>query len=272
MESDGPFVEPADFYPGVSLDEIRRAAPAGPDGRISDDGKLVFAVQSFLLQRPGLNILIDLGTGNDKERPKQPWWHHQALPFLQTLESLGVKPGDVSYDLLTHLHEDHVGFATTLRGGQWEPTFPNARYVVSKIDWDYFTQLSGDNRHPSIDDSVLPLEGRGVIDWGAPGEAVAGIRMHLSSAHSPGLLLFELPDQNVWFVGDLFHHPAQISRPGWKSSNYDVHPDLVGVEREKYFARFAESGAIVYAAHAGYPYRIVQAAGGGFTGSIDRAP
>src|SRR5512138_1261038 len=76
VESEGPFVDPAVFYAGIGLDEVRKACPPGEAGRIAEDGQLVFATQLFLLQRPGLNVLIDMGSGNDKERPEQPWWHH----------------------------------------------------------------------------------------------------------------------------------------------------------------------------------------------------
>ncbi len=272
VESEGPFVDPAEFYSGISLDEIRKACPPGEAGRIADDGKLVFATQMFLVQQPGLNVLIDLGTGNDKDRPAQPWIHRQKLPLVETLAQLGVKVEDVDYVFLTHLHEDHVGFATTLKDGRWVPTFPRARYVMSKIDWEHFTGLPKASRHPSIDDSLLPLADAGVVDFVRPGEERAGFRVHGSPAHTPGLLLFEVKGENVWLVGDLFHHPAQVARPEWKSANYDFDPDLVTIERKKYFAYFAGTDAVLYATHLGQPYQVTQVGQSGFAARMALTP
>ncbi len=264
VESDGPFVDPAVFYAGIGLDEVRKACPPGAAGHIADDGKLVFATQIFLVQRPGLNVLIDMGSGNDKERPEQPWWHHQKLA------SLGLTPDDVHFVFFTHLHDDHVGFATTLRNGRWVPAFPKARYVASKIDWDYFASLPKATRHPSFDDSVLPLANAGVLDLVRDGERRAGLRAHLSPAHTPGLVLYELEGTNVWFVGDLLHHPAQFVRPEWKSASYDFDPAAVGAERRKQYGRLADANAVLYAAHIGQPYRVLREGESGFTGRICR--
>ena len=40
--------------------------------------------------------------------------------------------------MCTHLHSDHVGWNTRLDNGRWMPTFPNARYVFSKLDYEYY--------------------------------------------------------------------------------------------------------------------------------------
>ncbi len=272
LESEGPFVDPAQLYAGIALDEVRKACPPGKAGRITDDGRLIFATQIFLAQKPGLNVLIDMGTGNDKERPAQPWMHLQKLPLLETLAALGTKPEDVGYVFLTHLHEDHVGFATTLRDGRWVPTFPKARYVVSKADWEHFTGQPKATRHPSVDDSVLPLAEAGVVDFVRPGDTRAGFRIHGTPAHTPGSLLYEIAGEDVWFVGDLLHHPAQFARPEWKSGDFDFDPVLVGIERRKHFTFFASRDAILYATHIGDPYQVALTGKADLTARIWPAP
>ena len=96
--------------------EVRRACPPGRAGPISDDGMLVFANQIILVQGPGGTLLVDMGSGNDKQRPDEPWM-------------------------------DHVGLATTLVNGRWVPTFPRARYLASQADRDYFSSLPVAARH-----------------------------------------------------------------------------------------------------------------------------
>jgi glyoxylase-like metal-dependent hydrolase (beta-lactamase superfamily II) len=46
--------------------------------------------------------------------------------------------------MCTHLHHDHVGWNTRQKDGKWVPTFPNARYVFSKPDVDYFSKVDAD--------------------------------------------------------------------------------------------------------------------------------
>ena len=86
-----------------------------------------------------------------------------------------------------------------------------------------------------------------ILEWEGP---------FVDPAHTPGSLLFDLAGEDVWFVGDLFHHPAQIARPEWKSASFDVDPGLVALERRKYLTLFATTDAIVYAAHVGDPYQV----------------
>jgi len=55
--------------------------------------------------------------------------------------------------LCTHLHIDHVGWNTRLRNGRWVPTFPNARYLVDRCDFEYRRQQE------SIHSDTLQLSG-----------------------------------------------------------------------------------------------------------------
>ena len=40
--------------------------------------------------------------------------------------------------MCTHLHWDHVGWNTRLLDGRWVPTFPNAKYIVGRTEYDYW--------------------------------------------------------------------------------------------------------------------------------------
>src|SRR5690606_23000821 len=51
-----------------------------------------------------------------------------------SLSALGVAREDVTDVVYTHLHADHIGWAT--RDGQ--PYFPNATHHCDRRDWDHF--------------------------------------------------------------------------------------------------------------------------------------
>ena len=48
----------------------------------------------------------------------------------------GLKVEDIDYVMCTHLHVDHVGWNTRLENGRWVPTFPKAKYIFHKREYD----------------------------------------------------------------------------------------------------------------------------------------
>ena len=59
---------------------------------------------------------------------------------MRALASAGISVDEIDFVMCTHLHVDHVGWNTRLEGGRWGPTFPNARYVFGKAEFDYWTE------------------------------------------------------------------------------------------------------------------------------------
>jgi glyoxylase-like metal-dependent hydrolase (beta-lactamase superfamily II) len=265
VEWEGEAFPHTTLFPGIPLGELRQASPPDADGRLSPDGALVISNQFFLLQSKAGTVLAEQGSGNGKTRPNEPHWDHQSLPYLETLASRGVKPEDVDAVFLSHLHPDHVGLATTDRGGRWKPTFPRAEYVLHSCEWEYWKPLSETDpgHHPWIGDSVLPLVESGLIRWTRDGERIHGIRVHEAFGHTPGHCLFEAEGAGLWLLGDLLHHPSQVVRPEWASGNFDFDPEENRRTRIKAYRRFAETGATLFAAHLGGPFRIAFGPDGG---------
>jgi hypothetical protein len=106
--------------------------------------KIKLSVHSWLLQLDGRKILIDGCCGNQKSRPLRPAWNMLDTPWLDRLAAAGARPDEIDLVMCTHLHHDHVGWNTQLKDGKWVPRFPNARYVFSKLDFDYFSKLDDD--------------------------------------------------------------------------------------------------------------------------------
>ena|SRR6516165_2764502 len=55
---------------------------------------LIITIQSFLIRRDGLTVLVDACGGNDKERAR-PHFHRRSWPWLETLRYAGVAPKDI---------------------------------------------------------------------------------------------------------------------------------------------------------------------------------
>ena len=80
--------------------------------------------------------------------------------LMSDMRAKGVDPQAVDLVVFTHLHPDHVGWNLT----DGKPNFPNARYLVPRKDWDYWTQPDVLAGATHVRDQVVPLEGLGYID------------------------------------------------------------------------------------------------------------
>jgi glyoxylase-like metal-dependent hydrolase (beta-lactamase superfamily II) len=255
------------LFPGIPAEDIRKASPPGAEARLTETGMIVTSTQLFLLKEGSRAVLIEAGSGNGKTRPAESYWDHQNLPYRETLAALGVKPQDVETVFLSHLHLDHVGLATSWSGERWEPTFPRARYVLDPREWAYWNSFPAGtpSRHPCIDDSVRPLVDAGRAQFTYDGERIGPLRVHSAPGHTPGHLLLALEDSNLWFLGDLLHHPAQAFHPDWSAANWDVDPERARSQRRRFFKHFADSRATLLAAHTGGLFRVQEISPGRYS-------
>jgi glyoxylase-like metal-dependent hydrolase (beta-lactamase superfamily II) len=212
-------------------------------------------VQSFVLEVDGLNVLIDSCCGNDKIR-SVPWAHQLKTDWLGNLARAGFRPEDIHLVLCTHLHADHVGWNTRLHNGQWVPTFPNARYVFSRKDYEFFrVQTHEAHNRESFLDSVLPIVEAGQADIVESDHCVHreiedGIWLQDAAGHSPGCVVVNAQrgGAQAMFLGDVLHHPIQLVRPDLA---FFADEDRAGAcaTRQRLLAEAADKGAIVYPAH-----------------------
>jgi glyoxylase-like metal-dependent hydrolase (beta-lactamase superfamily II) len=186
-------------------------------------GRFIASIHTWVVKTRHHTILIDSCAGNDKNRPGLPRFHQQNLPFLERLAEAGVSLESVDYVLCTHLHADHCGWNTRLVDGRWVPTFPNAKYVFSKAEYDYWQGPAGREGFNAnvFEDSVLPVIAHRqaeIIDGeGAVGD---GLHFHPTPGHSVGHVAITLSrnGRNGVFSGDIMHQPLQVFRPDWNST------------------------------------------------------
>lgn len=181
------------------------------------------SVHSWLVQTPQHTILIDTGSGNDKQRPDNRIFDQLHTPFLDRLADAGVRPEQVDFVLLTHLHVDHVGWNTRWENGKWVPTFPNAQYVFPLEEFRFYSEPA--NVRPpsygSFEDSVQPIVDAGQAMMIEPNgeEIVDGLAFHSSPGHSHAHTSISLTSVGAYalFGGDVLHTPVQVYCPEWNS-------------------------------------------------------
>jgi glyoxylase-like metal-dependent hydrolase (beta-lactamase superfamily II) len=195
------------------------------------------AIGGFLVRGRGRTILVDAGMGtiNDERR------HGGGLP--EALRSLGVDFGDVTDVVFTHLHFDHVGWATQ-RG---EVMFPNATYRVHQADWDHFVRspdaLAGAVR------KLTPIEGR-LECFAAEAEVAPGLVARPAPGHSPGHSVFVVADgdERALLLGDVVHVIPELTDPDWHG-RYDLDPPTAIEVRDRIVDELANSGDAFATSH-----------------------
>ena len=233
----------------------------------------VLSIHAWLIRTPKHVILLDAGAGNGKDRPTNPVFHQQDLPFLERLAALGVRPEEVDYVFNTHLHVDHVGWNTRLENGKWAPTFPNARYVLPRVEQAYYSSPESHNEanapsEGAYEDSVQPVVEAGLVDYI---EAEGGRYLDLfefipTRGHSIGHMsvLMTSQGQSALFAGDLMHHPLQVYLPDLNTVFCEFLDDAVS-SRRRMLDYCAANGTLYFPMHfpgpsAGY----VRKSGDGF--------
>jgi glyoxylase-like metal-dependent hydrolase (beta-lactamase superfamily II) len=251
---------PADFFP-ESPDGAWDAHRSwlAPDFWHPATNECFSAIQTWLLRSEGRTILVDTGVGNHKDRPYAPVWNRLDTEFLDNLAAAGVQPGDVDLVINTHLHIDHVGWNTRLDGRTWVPTFPNATYLMTRRDFDFWNPannhkpLLGRGNQNVFEDSVAPVHEAGLTHlWDDTYRIDENLRLDLAPGHTPGssVLTLESGGERALFVGDLVHTALQIVEPATNSC-FCEDPAESRATRHKLLGRAADANALVFPAHLG---------------------
>lgn len=216
---------------------------------IDDQGRLLFSVHALVVDSQDRRIVVDTCLGNDKERGL-PEWSKLSGPFLQDLVEAGAPRESVDLVVCTHLHLDHVGWNTMLVDGRWVPTFPNARYLLARTEWEYWKD-EPEEFGPVISDSVRPIVDRGLADLVETDHKLTDeVWLEPTPGHTPGHVSVRIRSagEDAVITGDMIHHPCQIANPDW-SSAVDYDPEQSRETRREFLRRYAGQPVLVIGTH-----------------------
>jgi glyoxylase-like metal-dependent hydrolase (beta-lactamase superfamily II) len=261
VEIDRLAVDASSLFSNVTAEMVDKNREwLGPNLVEPGSYRIFLSFHSYVIKTPTLNILVDTCIGNHKQRPTMPEWHDLTTDYIGRLARIGIAPEDVDIVMCTHLHADHVGWNTKLENGRWVPTFPNARYLMSRLDYELFnaTHLSNPEllvNRGSFVDSVLPVVEHGlaimvdesdIIDSQLTGK----IWMESAAGHSPGSLNLQLHDggSRACICGDVIHHPIQAAIPEI-SNTADYNREDALASRRALLERCADTDTILLSGH-----------------------
>jgi glyoxylase-like metal-dependent hydrolase (beta-lactamase superfamily II) len=215
-------------------------------------GRLRMSIHALLVETPGRRIIVDTCLGNDKENRRIPIWNRLQTGFLADLAAKGCARDTIDTVVCTHLHVDHVGWNTMLVGDSWVPTFPNARYLMGRVEFEHWTsQDEREDMAVELADSVTPVWEAGLVDLVEIDHRICDeVSLVPTLGHTPGHVSVRIVSQGeeALITGDFVHHPCQIARPEW-SSTADSDPAEAQRTRERMLTRLADAPILVIGTH-----------------------
>jgi glyoxylase-like metal-dependent hydrolase (beta-lactamase superfamily II) len=212
-----------------------KKCPADAQNRIK------LALNSVLIKTLQALVLVETGIGTKYDQKFRGIYCVEKDPgLLASLSALGFEPGDIDFVINTHLHFDHCG-GNTLRNekGEVVPTFPRARYIIQRGEWDWAREPNEREKSSYLKENFLPLEDYGLVDL-ADGDSrvTEGVDVILSPGHTPRHQSVKVSSggKTLFFLGDLVPTSAHIGLPYVMS--YDLFP-LKTMETKKRFYEHA---------------------------------
>jgi glyoxylase-like metal-dependent hydrolase (beta-lactamase superfamily II) len=200
-------------------------------------------------------VLIETGVG-DKEGHRRQASPKSEGTLLSDLWVLDVRPEDIDVVINTHLHADHCGWNTRQNeAGQIVPTFPNARYLLQRGEWNAAINPNERTRATYLSENLLPLEEAGVLEL-VDGEhtVTPEITIVSTGGHTEdhASVVLSSAGETAIYIGDMVQHHVQLERTAWVSA-FDLLP-LVSMESKKRIVeRAIRERALIVSVHSPFP-------------------
>ena len=222
---------------------------------LDDKGRFLQSIHAFVVQAPGVTALVDTCVGNDKDRGGRAPFHMLQTAFLDDLRAAGFPPESIDVVVCTHLHVDHVGWNTRRDGGRWVPTFPRARHLFARREWEHWSGERDEDTRRIMADSVQPVLDAGLADLVEMDHRIsAEIWLEPTPGHTPGHVSVRLASggADAVITGDLMHHPIQMAEPQW-TTPFDSDAEAAAKTRRAFCERYAGTPVGVLGTHFHHP-------------------
>jgi len=217
--------------------------------RADERNRIQLSLTCLLIRTGRLNILVETGIGDKFDaRFKDIYDVRHPPTLLSSLESARIKPEDVHIVINTHLHFDHSGWNTRRQDGKTVPTFPRARYLIQRGEWESALDPNERERASYIEEFFRPAEAQTEFLNGDT-EIAPGIRAEVVPGHTRHLqcVRIESGAQCAYFISDTVPTAAHLAYP-WIMS-FDLYPMETLASKKRLLPELARKEAILIFPH-----------------------
>ena len=250
--SDGPnVIDPTILFPETPLEAWEPYYDIFPEFFHGKHFKVNLG--TFVISNNDSSIVVDTGLGPHGDM------FGTSVPgqLIQDFKKNNISFESIDKVFLTHLHGDHYGWNYREDLDDRPPTFPNAKYMVNRLDWDHWLseKMLSDDPNDSLRRSVLPLLDDGLLDlMEGDTNLTKGVQAIHTPGHTPGhmSLLISSGNERAMLLGDVVGSPMQITE-----SNYpympDSDPELGRKTRHELINKVHDEKLIAIGSHLSYP-------------------
>jgi glyoxylase-like metal-dependent hydrolase (beta-lactamase superfamily II) len=249
----------AGFFPAATPGALAPHLPWLRPHFVDAEDNAILSIHGLVVESRGRTILVDTCIGEnwpaDSGVDRSTLAAGPASPFLANLEAAGFARERIDVVLCTHLHFDHVGWNTMRVAGEIVPTFPNARYLFARAEWEHWCAQEDPGFAATLGATVAPILAAGLADL-VEGDHVLTdeVRLEPTPGHTPGHVSVHVASQGrrALITGDMTHHPVQWAEPTW-----GIAADSDGAEaartRQRLLAEHTDRDLLVIGTHYAPP-------------------
>jgi glyoxylase-like metal-dependent hydrolase (beta-lactamase superfamily II) len=194
-----------------------------------EQNRIKLGLNSLLIQKEGVKVLVDTGMGGHLKRKLYEYYAVDQDPgLILSLQEKGVTPGDIDFVINTHLHFDHCGGNTFEdESGHIVASFPNARYIVQKGEWEYANDPCERDRSSYAKNTFLPIKDSGLLELVEGNTEISeGIEVILTPGHTAyhQCVKIQAEGKVLFFLGDM------VPTSGHVGLSYIMSYDLMPLE------------------------------------------
>ncbi|HEY1866047.1 MAG TPA: MBL fold metallo-hydrolase [Candidatus Acidoferrales bacterium] len=221
-----------------------RVAP--PDDR----NRITLAMNSLLIRTAGKWILVETGAGDKWDAKRQDIYVFEGRRLPEQLADRGVRPEQIDLVVNTHLHFDHCGWNTHMVNGKVVPTFPNARYIVQRGEFEHAWHPTERDRASYFPENFEPMAATGQWDLIDDDRAIApGVELIRAPGHTREMMIVRLSGggKTAVFLADLVPTTAHVPYP-W-IMGFDLYPMTTLENKKKWLPEIASHGWLTLFGH-----------------------